>query len=105
MRWILWGISLVVTQFFGTLTSRARNTASYGYHGVVAGMNHCSWFVAAAYLADTAVRSFHDGSEFLTACVFYTAVSTAASIAAHVVSVKFLEKGNRRVGAYGGDQR
>lgn len=99
-RWILWGLSLVLTQGFGTLTSRARNTPSYKFHGVCAGLNHCTWFIAQVFLVDAAVKHFGDWTEFLTAVTFYTAVSTSASIGAHYLSINYFEKGNRRIGVY-----
>lgn len=101
MRWFLWAVSMVVTQFFGTITSRARNTPSVSYHGVAAFFNHGSWFVCQVYLVDVAVRTFHNTGEFVNALSFYTLISTGASIAAHIFSMKVLErKGNRRVGTY-----
>jgi hypothetical protein len=101
MEWFLWALSLVMTQFFGTLTSRARNTSSYAYHGVCAALNHGSWLVAQTFLVTVAVKNLHDPRQFVQALIFYTGVSTASSIFAHVVSINYFEKGKRRVGAYG----
>lgn len=99
MTWLLWGLSMVLTQFFSTLTSRARNTSSYAYHGICAGLNHGTWLVAQTFLINSIVSTTSIRA-FLVALAFYTSVSTAASIAAHYVSITYFERGKRRIGAY-----
>lgn len=103
MKWLAWGILLFTTNFFGTLTSRARNTPSYAYHGTVACLNHATWFMATVMFVGAAVNieKLGDWKQAVLTGAFYTACSTASSIAAHFGAIHFLERdGKRRVGSY-----
>lgn len=101
VRWIAWGLILAATNGMSTLVSRARNTPSTGYHAFCAGMNHATWFIAQVILVNVAIsiKDFSDPA-FFSSWLFYTAVSTVGSVVFHYVSMKYFEKGNRRVGAY-----
>jgi hypothetical protein len=104
MRWLAWGVLLAVTNGCSTLTSRARNTPSYWYHGTAAFANHAVWFVVNVMFVGVAVdigRGDMRAGAAAGAWAFYAATSTAGSILVHWLSIRFFEKGNRRVGAYG----
>jgi hypothetical protein len=103
MKWIAWGVLLAVTNGCSTLTSRARNTPSYWYHGLAALANHVVWFAVNVMFVGVAVdigKGSLAGRAALGAWAFYAACSTAGSILVHWLSIRFFEKGNRRVGAY-----
>jgi hypothetical protein len=102
-RWIVWGTLLALTNGFSTLVSRARNTPSYGYHGICALLNHATWFVVNVMFVGVAIDigALKDWRQASLAWLFYTACSTTGSMAVHFISLNYLEKGNRRVGAYG----
>lgn len=101
-RWIIWGLLLAATNGCSTLTSRARNTPSYWYHGLAAMMNHAIWFVVNVMFVGIAIDigALHDHRAAAGAWLFYTVCSTTGSVAVHYVSINFFERGNRRVGSY-----
>jgi len=102
MKWILWGLLLAATNGASTLTSRARNTPSYGYHGVAACVNHAIWFCTNVMFVGIAIDigALHDWHKAVGAFVFYTTCSTIGSVSIHWISINYFETGNRRVGAY-----
>lgn len=102
MRWLIWGLLLILNNGAGTLTSRARNSASYAYHGSAAMLNHACWFMVNFMFVDAAVNLGKNfgWTDALRVWLFYTACSSVGSITMHYVSINFLEKGNRRVGSY-----
>lgn len=104
-RWVVWGLMLMLTNGMSTLVSRARNTPSYWYHGVCATMNHATWFIVQVLFVGVAIDigAFRDWQAASFAWAFYTVCSTVGSITVHYVSIRFLEKGTRRVGAYTGE--
>lgn len=102
-KWIAWGFLLALTNGASTLTSRARNTPSYWYHGLASFVNHSVWFLTNVMFVGVAV-DIGRGSLTLGAAAavwaFYASCSTAGSVAVHWLSITCFEKGNRRVGAY-----
>jgi hypothetical protein len=103
VRWVVWGVLLALTNGCSTLTSRARNTPSYWYHGVASFLNHTVWFVVNVMFVGVAIEIGEQGPnlEAVAVWAFYAACSTVGSVAVHWLSIRYLEKGNRRVGAYG----
>jgi Na+-driven multidrug efflux pump len=99
-RWIIWGIIMFLNNGFSTLVSRARNTPDKRYHGICAALNHATWFVTSVMLIWVAVDIKTLDLPALYAGLYYTACSTAGSVIMHYVSINYLEKGMRRVGAY-----
>jgi hypothetical protein len=103
-RWAIWGLLLVLTNAAGTLSSRARNTPSYGYHGATAFVNHAVWFVVNVMFVGAAVDIGRDpGLAAAGIWAYYACCSTVGSIAAQWIGITFLERGRRRVGTYGDD--
>jgi len=102
MKWILWGLLLALTNGASTLTSRARNTPSYGYHGAAAMVNHAIWFCANVMFVGVAIDIAKQPTALAAfgAFLFYTVCSTIGSVTVHYVSINYFERGNRRVGAY-----
>lgn len=106
IRWVAWGLLLALTNGCSTLTSRARNTPSYWYHGTAAFLNHAIWFVVNVMFVGVAIdigKGDVAGWRAGAAWAFYAVCSTAGSILVHWISIRFLEKGNRKVGAYDGN--
>ena len=101
-RWVTWGALLFAVNVAGTLTSRARNTPSLGYHAVCAMLNHACWFGQTVIFVGLTM-DLRSGTplEMTFAFLYYSFWSTVGSIVAHWLSLNFLEKGNRRVGGYG----
>jgi len=103
-RWIIWSVVLISMAAASTLASRARNTSNLFFHGCAAVGSHGTFIVAQFIGVDLIVEIVQTKSWTLalTGFLVYTTSSTAGSILSHWVSMKFLEKGNRRVGSYGG---
>jgi hypothetical protein len=100
-KWLAWGVLLAVTNGCSTLTSRARNTPSYWYRGLAAFANHAVWFVVNVMFVGVAIDISKGGAATgLGPWAFYAVCSTAGSIGVHWLSIRFFERGNRRVGAY-----
>jgi len=99
--YLLWGLLLIVQNAAFTLVSRARNSGSYAYHAAAAVGSNGVWFVSQFILIDALVRIIREGSwaEAIGVGLFYTACTVAGSVAMHYVSVTYIEKGKRRVGA------
>jgi len=102
MRWLIWAITLMLTNGSGTLASRARNTPSYGYHAVAALFSHGCFFVAQLVGLDILVEVLrtHDVALAAKAFACYALTSTTGSVLMQYFAIRFLEKGNRRVGGY-----
>lgn len=99
-RWLLWSAVLILTNGSGTLASRARNTPSIGYHALAALLSHGTFFVSNLIGIDVLVEVIknHDARLACMGFVVYAGASTSGSIVSHWVAMRFLEKGNRRVG-------
>jgi len=102
MRWLLWGALLALTIGASTLTSRARNTPSYGYHAAAAMFNHGTWFCTNVMFVKVAIDIGNQPTlrEGMLAFGFYVVCSTIGSVFVHFISINYFEKGHRRVGAY-----
>lgn len=97
-QWLIWGTMLVAVNVAGTLTSRARNTASYTYHGITAAINHGCWFITQFLFVGIAVDMIKQPSWSgrFYAFLFYATCSTVGSIAAHYSSHTYFEKWLRK---------
>lgn len=105
MRWLVWGALLMLTNGASTLTSRARNTPSYGYHAAAACFNHGTWFFTNILFVGVAIDISKSSGwrEGALSALFYVTCSTIGSIGMHWISIRYFEKGDRRVGSYHGD--
>lgn len=99
-RFLAWGILLILNNVFGTLTSRARNTPSYTYHGITACLNHGAWFLTNVIFIGVAIDITVEGRSGLLrgllVWLYYTTCATAGSISAHYLSMHHFEKGIRK---------
>lgn len=102
MRWFIWVLLLISTSGTSTLASRARNTPSLMYHALAALGSHGTFIVSQLIGLDILVEVLrtHDWHRATVACLVYASASTTGSILSHVIAMKFLERGNRRVGSY-----
>ena len=100
---ILWGLLLIVQNASFTMVSRARNSGSDWYHGIASVFSNGIWFAAFYITFDYLSRVRESGS--VMAGVFIAVVYITATVTGSVTMGKFLrrfvEKGNRKVGAYG----
>lgn len=98
MSLFAWALLLVVQNAAFTWVSRARNGGSYSYHALAAivsnGVFFASQFVLIGFVASDASpqRAVALGAVYMLA-------TTAGSVAMHWASVRWLERGKRKVGA------
>lgn len=98
MSLFAWSLLLVVQNAAFTWVSRARNSGSYGYHAVAAIASNGTYFAVQFVLVSMVAQGVTFGRGLLLGLV-YVASTTAGSVLMHWVSIRFLERGKRRVGA------
>lgn len=101
-RWIVWSAVLICMAAASTLASRARNTSNLFYHACCAVGSHGTFIVAQFIGVDLIVEIVRTKSWTLAAAGFlvYVSASTSGSVLSHFISMRYLEKGSRRVGSY-----
>ena len=100
LTWILWAILLLIQNASFTLVSRARNSGSLKFHATAAIGSNLIWFLSQVIVVDkivSALRSHNWGLIALTA-LFYTIFTVIGSVSMHHISMKYIEKGKRKVG-------
>lgn len=101
LSWVAWAIVLLIQNASFTLVSRARNSGSLGFHAIASVFSNGVWFasqiVVVTKIADAwASRDYR----LLTfTAIFYTIFTVIGSVAMHYISMNYLEKGKRAVGA------
>jgi hypothetical protein len=101
MKYVMWALLLLAQSASFTWVSRARNSGSYSYHATAALFSHGTWFVGQFVLVDEIVEIIRTGSWSQAALlgIFYTVCMLAGSIGMHWISIEWLERGRRKVGA------
>ena len=83
------------------MVSRARNSGSLTYHAIAAVFSNGIWFVSQFILVDS-VMGIIKNSDWTYAVfigIFYTFFTIIGSISSHIVLMKWVEKGRRKVGS------
>lgn len=101
MTYVLWALLLILQNAAFTWVSRARNSGSIGYHAVASVASNGVWIASQFILVDAIVRIIRQGAwhEAIGMAVFYTACTVTGSVGMHWLSMHYLERGKRRVGA------
>lgn len=99
MNLFLWFLLLVVQNAAFTWVSRARNSGSYGYHAIAAVFSNGVWFGSQFILIGMVARPGIPFSEAALMGAVYIAGTVIGSVLMHWISVRFLERGKRKVGA------
>lgn len=101
MTWVAWAVLLVLQNAAFTLVSRARNSGSYAFHAAAAVGSNGVWFASQFILIDKMVDLVRGGTllQALATAAFYTACTVAGAVGMHWVSVTYIERGKRKVGA------
>lgn len=101
MMYLAWATLLLLQNASFTLVSRARNSGSYLFHACAAVGSNGVWFISQFILIDQMVRIIRNGSwtEATVVGLFYTVCTVVGSVGMHWVSVNYIEKGKRKVGA------
>lgn len=99
MIYAIWAIMLVFQNAAFTWVSRARNSGSIPYHALAAVFSNGIWFVSQLILIGVLVRPGMAFREAVELGIIYVASTVLGSVLMHWVSMKYLEKGKRKVGA------
>jgi hypothetical protein len=94
-----WFLLLVIQNAAFTWVSRARNSGSYGYHAIAAVFSNGVWFVSQFLLIGMVARPDMGMAEATQLGAIYVAGTVCGSVLMHWVSVNYLERGKRKVGA------
>lgn len=97
--WITWGLALIAQNAAFTWVSRARNSGSLAYHGFAAIFSNGIWIISMFFIVDQLARAKGDVKLMIVTGLFYTACTVCGSVLMHYVSMRWLEKGKRKVGA------
>lgn len=95
----LWFLLLVVQNAAFTLVSRARNSGSYGYHAIAAVFSNGVWFASQFLLIGMVAKPDMGLGEAMKLGAIYIVATVIGSVAMHWISVNYLERGKRKVGA------
>ncbi len=101
MTYVAWALLLILQNAAFTWVSRARNSGSLGYHAVAAIASNGVWFASQFILIDKMVQIIRSGSwaSAVTMGLFYATFTVVGSVGMHWISLRYLEKGKRKVGA------
>lgn len=101
MSWLWWAVILLLQNASFTLVSRARNSGSLKYHMLAAIGSNGIWFVGLMFAVDKIkeARATHNTLLLVGTALFYTIFTVIGSVAMHYISMKYIEKGKRKVGA------
>jgi hypothetical protein len=94
-----WFLLLILQNAAFTWVSRARNSGSYGYHATAAVFSNGIWFISQLFLIGMVAKPDMPASQLATLGSVYVAGTVIGSLAMHWLSVNYLEKGKRKVGA------
>ena len=99
MIYTLWAILLIFQNAAFTWVSRARNSGSIPYHALAAVFSNGVWFVSQLIMIGILIRPGMAFKEAVTLGIIYVSATVFGSVLMHWVSMKYLEKGKRKVGA------
>ena len=101
MKWVVWALILILQNASTTWASRARNSGSVAYHSIASVASNGIWFISFTILTDSVLKaaSQESLSNWIFLFLFYTTFTVTGATLAHYLSMTYLEKGNRKVGA------
>lgn len=99
MSLFYWFLLLVLQNAAFTWVSRARNSGSYSYHATAAVFSNGIWFVSNVFLISFVAKPGMGWQELSPLLAIYVAGTVIGSVLMHYVSINWLEKGKRKVGA------
>lgn len=99
MSTVLWFLLLVVQTAAFTLVSRARNSGSLGYHAIASVISNGVWFVSQFILIGRVAKPGMPMAEITRIGLIYVAATVTGAVLMHWISVRYLERGKRKVGA------
>lgn len=101
-NWLIWAIVLILQNASFTLVSRARNSGSLAFHALASIPSNGIWYISMFFVVGTftsALMKTGDIWQVVFGGVFYTFFTMIGSVFMHWFSMRFLEKGKRKVGS------
>lgn len=99
VEWVSWALLLVAQNASSTWVSRARNSGSYAYHAIASVASNGVWILSMYFVVDKIRDAKGNPCHMLVIGLFYTLFTVIGSVTMHWISIRYLEKGKRRVGA------
>ena len=101
LKLIAWAGLLLIQNASFTLVSRARNSGSIQFHAVASIFSNGVWFASQIFVVGFIVDAFKSGNipYLIFIALYYTVFTVIGSITMHYISMNYIEKGKRRVGA------
>lgn len=99
MNIVVWFLLLMLQNAAFTWVSRARNSGSIGYHAVAAIASNGIFFVTNLILIRVVTTEGAGPAALATTGLIYVAGTVSGSVLMHVVSMRYLERGKRKVGS------
>lgn len=99
---LIWWFLTFVQGIAFTWVSRARSGGSVAYAAVAATISHSVWFASQFYLVSAIynVAKTHDWSRGIWVGFLYVTAMVLGQILMMRASMKYLEKGDRKIGVY-----
>lgn len=100
MNLAYWSLLLILQNAAFTWVSRARNSGSIGYHAIASVFSNGIFFTTNLMLIGSVVmRPDIPAGALAVLAAVYVASTVAGSVLMHVVALRWLEAGKRKVGA------
>jgi hypothetical protein len=94
-----WFLLLILQNAAFTWVSRARNSGSLGYHAIASVFSNGIWFVSQFILITAVVTKGMSCKRAILTGAVYIAGTVCGSVCMHWFSMRYLEKGKRKVAA------
>lgn len=100
MTWLLWAFMLLLQNASFTLVSRARNSGSLTFHAIAAVGSNGVFILTQLVALDKLMTVLKHPTPLsvLGIFAFYTSFTVLGSVMMHYISMKYIEKGKRKVG-------
>lgn len=101
LKLIAWAGLLLIQNASFTLVSRARNSGSIQFHAVASVFSNGVWFASQIFVVNFIVEAFKANNlpYLIFIAFYYTVFTVIGSVSMHFISMKYFEKGKRKVGA------
>jgi hypothetical protein len=101
IQWLFWALVLTIQNGAFTWVSRARNSGSPTYHFKAALASNGTWWLGQGFVISIQTRAIHSDNWklYVGAGLFYALLCALSSVAAHIILMRYIETGKRKVGA------
>lgn len=95
----IWFLVLILQSAAFTWVSRARNSGSVTYHSVASVFSNGVWFISQLFLIGFMAKPDMPLNQLVLYGAVYITGTTLGGTLMHIISLKWLERGKRKVGA------